>query len=61
MTKQQKLHQAGLAAVTKLETVLDGLKAAGPCPLDGRNAVLNLRQQVEGLLNRFQQDADHAL
>jgi hypothetical protein len=56
MTKQQKLHRQGLAAVTKLETVLDGLKAAGPCPLDGRNALLNLRQQVEGLLNRFQQE-----
>lgn len=53
MTKQQNLHRAGLDAVAKLETVIDTLKTVGPCPLDGRNALLNLRQQIEGLLNRF--------
>ncbi|MCG5240062.1 hypothetical protein ACIU1J_01785 [Azospirillum doebereinerae] len=53
MSKQQTLHRKGLSAAAQLATVIDGLKAAGPCPLDGRNALLNLRQQIEGLLNRF--------
>lgn len=55
MSKQQTLHRKGLSAVAQLEHVIDGLKAAGPCPLDGRNAIMNLRQQIEGLLNRFPQ------
>lgn len=53
MTKQQNLHRAGLSAVADLEKLIDSLKEAGPCPLDGRNALMNLRQQIEGLLNRF--------
>ncbi|MCG5239563.1 hypothetical protein MCW82_07245 [Azospirillum doebereinerae] len=60
MSKQQTLHRKGLSAVTQLATVIDGLKAAGPCPLDGRNAITNLRQQIEGLLNRFPDDAGRA-
>ncbi|KJR62567.1 hypothetical protein VY88_27105 [Azospirillum thiophilum] len=53
MTKQQNLHRAGLSAVADLERLIDRLKEAGPCPLDGRNALMNLRQLTEGLLNRF--------
>lgn len=56
MTKQQNLHRAGLSAVADLEKLIDRLKEAGPCPLDGRNALMNLRQHVEGLLNRFPPD-----
>ncbi|WP_372400749.1 hypothetical protein ABMY26_36395 (plasmid) [Azospirillum sp. HJ39] len=53
MTKQQNLHRAGLSAVADLERLIDRLKEAGPCPLDGRNALMNLRQRIEGALNRF--------
>lgn len=53
MTKQQNLHRAGLSAVADLERLIDRLKEAGPCPLDGRNGLMNLRERVEGLLNRF--------
>ncbi len=56
MSKQQDLHRTGLTAVADLERIIDRLKDAGPCPLDGRNALLNLRQHVEGLLNRFPAD-----
>lgn len=56
MSKQQNLHRTGLAAVAYLERIIDDLKAAGPCPMDGQNALLNLRQQIEGLLNRFPAD-----
>lgn len=53
MTKQQNLHRVGLSAVADLERLIDRLKEAGPCPLDGRNALMNLREQVQGLLNRL--------
>lgn len=60
MTKQQNLHRAGLSAVADLEKLIDRLKEAGPCPLEGRNALMNLRQQIEGLLNRLPQDTPKA-
>ncbi|WP_372394006.1 hypothetical protein ABMY26_00860 (plasmid) [Azospirillum sp. HJ39] len=56
MTKQQNLHRAGMSAVADLEKLIDRLKEAGPCPLDGRNALMNLLQRIEGALNRFPAD-----
>ncbi len=52
-TKQQRLHREALRAIAKLETLIDELKSAGPCPLDGRNALLNTHEQIKGLLGRF--------
>ncbi|AWJ83358.1 hypothetical protein TSH58p_07340 [Azospirillum sp. TSH58] len=52
-TKQQRLHREALRAIARLETLIDELKSAGPCPLDRRNALLNTHEQIKGLLNRF--------
>ena len=53
MSKQQKLHDKGTELVLKLEGIIDQLKELGPCPLDGSNALLNLRERIRGLDGRF--------
>ena len=52
MTKQQKLHQRAGKHLAELESILDQLKAAGPCPLDDDNALLNIRERLASLARR---------
>ena len=56
MTKQQDLHHKGLKHTDALEKIIDELKSLGPCPLDMRNALLNLEQHIRCLLDRFPRD-----
>lgn len=54
MTRQRTLHAKAADAIRKLETVIDGLKRAGPCPLDGNNALRNVEERLRAILeNRF--------
>jgi len=52
MTTQQKLHAKALKQFRDLEGIIDDLKAAGPCKLDGNNAILNVRDWLNQLAGR---------
>jgi len=52
MTKQQKLHRQAIKHLAALEEIIDELKSAGPCDLDGSNAILNVRERLLGLSQR---------
>jgi hypothetical protein len=52
MTKQQRLHAKALKHFRELEKIIDDLKAAGPCKLDGNNALLNTRDWLRQLSGR---------
>jgi hypothetical protein len=54
MTKQQKLHAKARNHFRDLESIIDELKAAGPCKLDGNNALLNVREWLSQLAGRCQ-------
>ena len=51
-TKQQKLHTKALKHFRELEAIIDAMKAAGPCDLDGDNALLNTRHWLRQLAGR---------
>lgn len=54
MTRQQKLHAEATNAIRRLESAIDGLKSAGPCPLNGNNALRNLEERLRAILdNQF--------
>ena len=50
MTQQQKLHAKASDAIRALETAIDNLKSAGPCPLDGNNALRNIEERLRAIL-----------
>ncbi len=52
MTRQQKLHRRLRVELLELEELIDKLKAAGPCELDGPNALQNVRERLHGLAGR---------
>lgn len=52
MSKQQTLHRKALQHIRTLEGLIDQMKAAGPCPLDGDNALLNTKSRLEQLARR---------
>lgn len=52
MTDQRALHDEALAHLDELEKVIDLLKHAGPHPLDGNNALLNIAERSEHLARR---------
>ena len=52
MSKQQRLHQKAIKHLAEVEAIIDDLKAAGPCPLDGDNALANVRQRLADLSRR---------
>ncbi|MEH2480183.1 uncharacterized protein YukE [Nitrobacteraceae bacterium AZCC 2146] len=52
MTKQQKLHSKAARYLRDLETIIDNLKHAGSCKLDGDNAILNVKDQLRHLAQR---------
>lgn len=51
MTRQQKLHAEATSAIRRLEAAIDGLKNAGPCPLNGNNALRNLEECLRAILD----------
>lgn len=51
-TTQQRLHAKALKHFRDLENLIDALKQAGPCELDGNNALLNTRQWLRQLAGR---------
>ena len=52
MTRQQKLHAKARKHFRDLEAIIDGFKAAGPCRLDGNNALLNTQHWLRQLAGR---------
>jgi hypothetical protein len=52
MRTQQKLHAEALKHLRDLEAIIDALKAAGPCDLDGDNAILNVQDWLIQLAGR---------
>jgi hypothetical protein len=57
MTQQRTLHDQAGEHLSALESIIDDLKAAGACPLDGWNALLNIRDRMQGIVTgRFPDD-----
>ena len=56
MSKQQDLHAEAITYIRNLERVVDALKNAGPCPLDGYNALDNIRERLEGTIRNRLRD-----
>jgi hypothetical protein len=52
LSQQQRLHQKAKTHLSALEEIIDQLKAAGPCPLDDDNAILNIRERLADLSRR---------
>lgn len=52
MSQQQRRHHEAKDHLSALKEIIDQLKNDGPCPLDGDNAILNIREQLEGLSRR---------
>lgn len=50
--KHRALHREGLDHVAALEQIIDQLKGLGPHPLDGHNALHNLREHLDQLSRR---------
>ena len=52
MSKQWDLQCKFLKRVGEIERIIDGLKSAGPCPLDGWNALKNVEAHLNALAGR---------
>ena len=52
MTTQQRLHSKAVKHLRSLSEIIDDLKDAGRCELDGDNAILNVKEQLVGLAQR---------
>jgi hypothetical protein len=50
--KQRDLHAKAIKRFDELEKLIDQMKQAGPHPLDGWNALMNTKEQIEGLARR---------
>lgn len=52
MSTQRDLHGKAIKHLNELEAIIDRMKRAGPCDLDGWNALLNTKQRLIGLVGR---------
>jgi hypothetical protein len=52
LSQQQKLHHKAKGYLAALEEIIDQLKSAGPCPLDGENAIMNIKERLAALSRR---------
>ena len=52
LSQQQKLHHKAKGHLAALEEIIDQLKSAGPCPLDGENAIMNIKERLAALSRR---------
>lgn len=52
MSKQQTLHAKAIKCLCEMEKIIDELHRAGPCPLEGWNALLNTKRRLQALSNR---------
>ena len=52
MTEQQELHRQAIEHLGRLKEIIDALKALGPCPHDGWNALANIQGRPCALSRR---------
>ncbi len=52
MSKQRTLHERAGRHLEDLKRIVDQLKNAGECPLDGWNALMNIRERANALSQR---------
>jgi hypothetical protein len=52
LSQQQKLHHKAKGHLAALEEIIDQLKSAGPCPLDGENVIMNINERLAALSHR---------
>ncbi|WP_316232947.1 hypothetical protein [Bradyrhizobium sp. SZCCHNPS2010] len=52
MTTQKRLHSKAVRHIRELDEIIDKLKDAGPCQLDGDNAMLNVKDRLVYLAQR---------
>ena len=52
LSQQQKLHHKAKGHLAALEEIIDQLKSAGPCPLHGENAIMNIKERLAALSRR---------
>jgi hypothetical protein len=52
MSKQQTLHEKAARHLEDLKRIVDQLKNAGECPLDGWNALMNIQERANALSKR---------
>ena len=50
MSEQQDLHHKASSLISKLEWIIDQIKIAGPCPLDGKNALMNIAEKLDSIV-----------
>ena len=52
MSAQQTLHEKASGHLEDLKRIVDQLKGAGECPLDGWNALMNIQARAIALSSR---------
>jgi hypothetical protein len=50
MGKQRDLHTKANTLISKLEEIVDQLKALGPDELDGNNALMNISEKLDSIV-----------